>query len=113
MWSLIDHLPFFGHLLLIKIVLSVVIFLTTSMFVVLFFGLSKGPYIFTKVMLTLIKHWCSQAIRILVYLNDGLGVCGSKNTRLRQSLLVYSDLISSGFVPNKDKCMWIPVQLLR
>ena len=39
-------------------------------------------------------------------------VCGTKDTCLQQSLLVHSDLISSGFVPNKDKCMWIPVQLI-
>jgi len=83
------------------------------MFVVLFFGLSTGPYISTKVMRPLVKHWFSQAIRIVVYLDDGLGVCGSKDTCLRKSLLVHSDLISSGFVPNKDKCMWILVQLLR
>ena len=31
MWSLVDHLPFFGRALLIKIVLSVVIFLTSFM----------------------------------------------------------------------------------
>jgi len=61
----------------------------------------------------LVKHWRSQAIRIVVYLDDGLGVCGSKDTCLRQSLLVHSDLISSGFVPKKDKCMWIAVQSLR
>ena len=40
------------------------------------------PFIFTNVMLTLIKHWRSQAIRILVYLDDGLGVYGSKDTCL-------------------------------
>ena len=61
----------------------------------------------------LVKHWCSQALRIVVYLDDGLGVCGTKDTCLRQSLLVHSDLISLGFVPNEDKCMWIPLQLLR
>ena len=83
-------------------------------FVILPFGLSTGPYIFTKVMRPLVKHWRSQALRIVVvYLDDGLGVCGTKDTCLRQSLLVRSDLISSGFVPNKDKYMWIPVQLLR
>ena len=61
----------------------------------------------------LVKHWCSQALHIVVYLDDGLGVCGTKDTCLQQSLLVHSDLISSRFVPNKDKCMWIPVQLIR
>ena len=78
-------------------------------FVVLPFGLSTGLYIFTKVMRPLVKHWRSQALRIVVYLDDSLGVCSTKNTCLQQSLLVHSDLISSGFVPNEDKCMWIPV----
>ena len=41
------------------------------------FGLSTGPYIFTKVMRPLVKHWRSQAYRIVVYLDDGLGVCPS------------------------------------
>ena len=68
-------------------------------FVVLPFGLSTGRYIFTKVMRPLAKHWRSQALRIVVYLDDGLRVCGTKDTCLRQSLLVHSDLISSGFVP--------------
>ena len=82
-------------------------------FVVLPFGLSTDPYIFTKVMRPLVKHWGSQALRFVDYLDDGLGVCARKDTCLRQSLLVHYDLISSGFVPNKDKCMWIPSQLLR
>ena len=78
-------------------------------FVVLPFGLSMGHHIFTKVMSPLVKHWRSQAFCIVVYLDDGLGVCGTKDTCLRQSLLVHSDLISSGFVPNEHKFMWILV----
>ena len=80
---------------------------------VLPFGLFTGPYIFTKVMRPLSSIGVvNQAFRIVVYLDDGLGVCATKDTCLRQSLLVHSDLISSDFVPNKDKCMWIPVQLV-
>ena len=82
-------------------------------FVVLPFGLSTGPYVFTKDMRPLVKPCRCQALHIVVYLDDGLGVCGTKDTCLRQSLLVHSDLISLGFIPNKDRCMWIPVQLLR
>ena len=48
-----------------------------------------------------------------MYLDDGLGVCGTRQNCLRHSLLVHYDLITSGFVPNKDKCLWIPVQSLR
>ena len=43
-------------------------------FVVLPFGLSTGPYIFTKVIRPLVKHWRGQAIRIVIYLDDYLGV---------------------------------------
>ena len=64
-------------------------------------------------MRSLVKHWRSQALRIVVYLDDGLGVCATKDTCFRQFLLVLSDLISSVVVPNTDKCMWIPTQLLR
>ena len=39
------------------------------------FGLSTGPYIFTKVMRPLMRYWRLRAFRIVVYLDDGLGVC--------------------------------------
>ena len=42
---------------------------------VLPFGLATGPYIFTKVMRPLVKHWRAQAYRIVVYLDGGLGAC--------------------------------------
>ena len=82
-------------------------------------GFQRGSKIFnfdlsfTKVMRPLVKHWCSQALRIVVYLDDDLEVCATNDTCLQQSLLVHSDLISTGFVTNKDQCMWIPVQLIR
>ena len=41
-------------------------------FTVLPFGLSVGPYIFSKVMRPLIKYWGSKAISIVVYLDDGI-----------------------------------------
>lgn len=43
------------------------------MFTVLPFGLSSAPYIFTKVVRVLVRYWRSHAVRITVYLNDGLG----------------------------------------
>ena len=41
-------------------------------FTVLPFGLSVGLYIFSKVMRPLVKYWRSKAIRIVVYLDDGI-----------------------------------------
>ena len=40
---------------------------------VLPFGLSSAPYIFTKVGRVLVRYWRSYAVRITVYLDDGLG----------------------------------------
>ena len=46
-------------------------------FTALPFGLSTGPYLFTKVQRTLTKHWRSQGIRIFMYLDDGAGADSS------------------------------------
>ena len=43
----------------------------------LLFCLSTCPYIFIKVMRPLVRYWRLQALRIAVYLDDGLGVCPS------------------------------------
>ena len=43
-------------------------------FTVLPFGISTGPYIFKKVPRPSVRYWRLQAIRIVVYLDDGLGV---------------------------------------
>ena len=37
------------------------------------FGLSSAPYILTKVGRVLDRYWRSYAVRITVYLDDGLG----------------------------------------
>ena len=81
-------------------------------FTVLPFGLSTGPYIFTKVMTLLVKHWRSKAIRIVLYLYDGLGASSTFDAATKQSLSVRADLVASGFVPNCDKCQWSPSQQL-
>ena len=44
------------------------------MFTVLPFGLSSALYIFTKLLRPLVKHWRSQGIRVVVYLDDGFDV---------------------------------------
>ena len=79
-------------------------------FTVLPFGLATGPYIFTKVMRPLVKHWRGQAYRIVVYLDDGLGACPSFDSALQQSSSVRADLVNCGFVPSEPKCIWFPKQ---
>ena len=42
-------------------------------FAVVQFGLSSGPYLFTKLFKPVIKMWRSNGIPIVVFLDDGLG----------------------------------------
>ena len=76
-------------------------------FTVLPFGLSVGPY-----MRPLVKYWRSKAIRIVVYLDNGISAATNFSKCQGNSLLVRSDLFKSGFVANKDKCQWVPLQVI-
>ena len=81
-------------------------------FTVLPFGLSVGPYIFSKVMRPLVRYWRSKALSIVVYLDDGISAAQSFSKCEEHSLLVRSDLFQSGFVPNKYKSQWVPLQVI-
>ena len=60
----------------------------------------------------LVKYWRSKAIRIVVYLDDGISAATNFSKCQGNSLLVRSDLFKSGFVANKDKCQWFPLQVI-
>ena len=79
-------------------------------FTVLPFGITTGPFIFTKVMRCLIKHWRSLGLRIVCFLDDGLCTAQSFNIAVTAAYRVKSDLISAGFVINDKKSVWIPTQ---
>ena len=51
-----------------------------------------------------------QGIHIVVFLDDGLGEAPS--LLCSHSTIVKSDLVSSGFVPNYEKSIWAPSQVL-
>ena len=60
----------------------------------------------------LVKHWRAAAHKIIVYLDDGMGASHSFSSCLIQATRVWSDVISSGFVPSVEKCIWFPTQRL-
>ena len=60
----------------------------------------------------LVKYWRSKAISVVAYLDDGISAAQSFSKCEEHSLLVKSDLFKSGFVPNKDKCQWVPIQVI-
>lgn len=81
-------------------------------FTVLPFGLATAPYIFTKIVRPLVKHWRTMAHKIIVYLDDGLGAAQSFSSCLTQASRVRDDIASSGFVASVEKCIWVPTQCL-
>lgn len=82
------------------------------MFTVLPFGLSSAPYIITKLFRPLVKHWRSQGIHSVLYLDDGLDAERSEASSSASSNIIRSDLASAGFLANVDKSVWDPVQVI-
>ena len=80
-------------------------------FLVLPFGLSTAPYLFTKLLKPLVKKWRCEG-KAIVFLDDGLGAGATFNLAKIASLQVHSDLLKFGFLPNEDKCRWNPCQTL-
>ena len=68
------------------------------MFTVLPFGLSSAPYIFTKLLRPLVKHWRSQGIHTVVYLDDGFDVEPTMSFSEISSNIIRSDLALAGFL---------------
>lgn len=82
------------------------------MFTVLPFGLSSAPYIFTKVVRVLVRYWRSHAVRITVYLDDGLGSARDFARCEAASLFVKTSLQLCDFLPNDSKSIWQPTSCL-
>jgi mannose/cellobiose epimerase-like protein (N-acyl-D-glucosamine 2-epimerase family) len=79
-------------------------------FTVLAFALSSTGYIFAKVVRPMVAHLRKDGIKVTVYLDDGLA--DNEKVCYEQAERVKTLLILSGFVPNRYKCIWKPVQSL-
>ena len=55
-------------------------------------------------------NWRKKGIKIVVYLDDGFGIADNRQLCYEHAEIVKSDIIASGFVPNKDKSVWSPSQ---
>ena len=74
--------------------------------------LSSAPYLFTKLLKPLVKKWRTEGKSIVVFLDDGLGAAADYTKARISSLSVYADLLKSGFVPNEQKSLWEPTQVI-
>ena len=80
------------------------------MFTVLPFGLATACYAFTKLLHLLVKHWQSQGLRAILYLDVGIIAVSGKEAAVQASHKVWEDLIDAGLVEHTEKCNWDPIQ---
>ena len=79
-------------------------------FTVLVFGLPSAPFIFTKVVRVLIKHWRGTAIGIFAFVDDFLSGAKSREEAAETSVQVKGDLECSGVIVCPEKTQWHQVQ---
>lgn len=75
------------------------------------FGLSTAPYIFTKVLRPLVKHWRSQGKRMVMYLDDGFVCASSQQAASQLAEIIKNDLTQSGLMINTEKSDLNPHQV--
>ena len=76
------------------------------------FGLSTACYIFTKITRPLVKKWRGEGKLVSMYLDDGISGASDNDKASKVSSEIKNDLLLSGFVPNAEKSIWVPVQIL-
>ena len=81
-------------------------------FTVLAFGLHSSPYIFTKCLKPLVAHWRSKGLKLVLYLDDGICGVNSIEEGIEVSKMVKSDLLQAGLVPNVEKSIWEPQEVI-
>ena len=80
-------------------------------FLVLPFGLSTAGYIFTKICRVLVKFWRSHGIKIVIYLDDGIGVVETFLLCQETANFVKKSIEDAGFIINEMKSNWFPSQI--
>ena len=63
-------------------------------FNILVFGDTEAPYVCTKFLRQPVKYWRKQGIRIVFYLDDGIGGSYSFSEALSISIKIYRDLLA-------------------
>ena len=81
-------------------------------FVVLPFGLSSAPYVFTKMMRPLVRLWRSKGLKAVVYLDDGIVAVPDETGAITASGFVRDTLYKAGWVCNEAKSTWVPTHRL-
>ncbi|VDI53464.1 Hypothetical predicted protein [Mytilus galloprovincialis] len=70
----------------------------TELMIMLAFGLSSAPYLFTKCLRPIVKYWRENGVDIVLYLDDGLGMGKNKQEASECSSFVKTSLLEAGFL---------------
>ena len=81
-------------------------------FIVLPFGLSTAGLVFSKVLRELLTLWRKQNIQAACFLDDGLQINVNFKIARQHALIIKGSLIAAGWVPHREKSIWIPVQVI-
>lgn len=79
-------------------------------FNVLPFGISTAGYIFTKVLREPVKFLRAKGMKIITFLDDGIGAKSCIDKAKNVSICVKQQLENLGFLFADDKCEWLPTQ---
>ncbi|XP_071149234.1 uncharacterized protein [Mytilus edulis] len=82
-------------------------------FNVLPFGISTAGYIFTKVTRQVVQYFRQKGIKIIMYLDDGIGGGENYEKALEISYQVHTELQMFGFLIAEQKCNWQPSQTVK
>ncbi len=81
-------------------------------FTVLCFGLTSGPYIFTKLLRPLVKRWRALGIPVAIFIDDGAATLPDREACKQASQIMREDLHAAGFFTALPKCQWEPVRVM-
>ena len=73
--------------------------------------MSSAPFIFRKLVRSLVNYWRGLGRRVVSFLDDGIGGSPDYASCLVHSRLCRSDLVSAGFFVNLQKSVWEPSQV--
>ena len=81
-------------------------------FNVLPFGIASAGHILTKLLTDVVKYRRNQGLKIIMYLDDGLGGASDFDSAEKDNFYIKNSLSEFGFLIAEEKCMWLPEENL-
>ena len=76
------------------------------------FGITTGPYIFTKCLRPLVQFWRENGVKVVLYLDDVFGMNKDVSSCYEDAQFVKESLIEAGLFINEKKSGFNPVTKL-